>query len=122
MTESWKRSINKMFTCVKYGRSLRVGLVSRRFGSWRGSPVVLNSLRDPPFSLRQLISLGIRPKERRILVVKAAIAYRAAYEPIARRIIEVDTPGTTTPNPARLQYTNIRRPMFPLSLVPRSGR
>jgi len=80
----------------------------------RESLVVLNSLRDPPFSLQQLISLGIRPEERRILVVKAAIAYRAAYEPIARRIIEADTPGTTTPNPARLQYTNIRRPMFPL--------
>jgi len=80
----------------------------------RGSLVLLNSLRDPPFSLQQLISLGIRPEGRRILVVKAAIAYRAAYEPIARRIIEADTPGTTTPSPARLQYTNIRRPMFPL--------
>jgi microcystin degradation protein MlrC len=78
------------------------------------SLVVLNSLRDPPFSLQQLLSLGIAPERQRILVVKAAIAYRAAYEPVARRIIEVDTPGTTTPNPKRLRYKNIRRPMFPL--------
>ena len=80
----------------------------------RGSLVVLNSLRDPPFSLQQLISLGLSPEQQRILVVKAAIAFRAAYEPIAARIIEVDTPGTTTPNPLRLRYRNVRRPLFPL--------
>ena len=54
---------------------------------------MLNSLRTPPFSLGQLTSLGIEPEKCRVLVVKAAVAYKAAYAPIARRIIEVDTPG-----------------------------
>src|SRR5262249_2743189 len=43
--------------------------------------LVLNSQRHPPFSLGQLTCLGIDPKQQRILVVKAAIAYKAAYEP-----------------------------------------
>jgi microcystin degradation protein MlrC len=76
--------------------------------------LVLNSERHPPFSLGQLTCLGIVPQRQRMLVVKAAIAYKAAYGPIAGTIVEVDTPGLTAVNPARFHYRNIRRPMFPL--------
>jgi len=76
--------------------------------------LVLNSLRHPPFSLGQLTCLGIDPQRQRIVVVKAAIAYKAAYLPIAGTIIEVDTPGLTAVNPARFTYRHVRRPMFPL--------
>ena len=76
--------------------------------------VVLNSLRHPPFSLGQLTCLGIRPELQRILVVKAAIAYKAAYAPVAGRVIEVDTPGLTAVNPRRFAYRHIRRPLYPL--------
>ncbi len=47
-------------------------------------------------------------------MVKAAIAYRAAYLPLAGTIIECDTPGITAVNPARFAYKHIRRPLFPL--------
>jgi microcystin degradation protein MlrC len=80
--------------------------------------LVLNSERHPPFSLGQLTCLGIKPEEKRILVVKAAVAYKAAYGPIAGTIIEVDTPGLTAVNPARFVYRNIRRTMFPLDDSP----
>lgn len=76
--------------------------------------LVLNSLRHPPFSLGQLICLGIEPARQRLLVVKAAIAYKAAYAPVARTIIEVDTPGLTAVNPRRFSYRHIRRSLFPL--------
>ena len=76
--------------------------------------VVLNSLRHPPFSLGQLTSLGLHPEQARVLVVKAAVAYKAAYAPVAQRIIEVDTPGLTAANPARFPYQNVRRPILPL--------
>lgn len=56
---------------------------------------MLTSRRTTPNSLHQLISLGIYPEQREILVAEGAIAPRAAYEPIARQIIEVDTPGLT---------------------------
>jgi microcystin degradation protein MlrC len=76
--------------------------------------LVLNSLRTPPFSLGQLTSLGIDPRGARAIVVKAAVAYKAAYAPIAGQIIEVDTPGLTAINPARFEYKRIRRPLYPL--------
>ena len=77
--------------------------------------LVLNSLRHPPFSLVQLTCLGIKPEQQRILVVKAAIAYKAAYVPIAGTIIPVDTPGLTAVNPERFTYRHIRRPLYPLN-------
>ena len=84
-------------------------------GSTRDLPnlLVLTSLRLPPFSLHQLTSCGVYPERQRILVVKAAIAYRAAYGPIAKRIIEVDTGGLTAVNPKRFEYKNAR-PLYGL--------
>ena len=66
--------------------------------------LVVNSLRTPPFSLGQLTSLGIDPARQGIIVVKAAVAYKAAYAPIAGRVIEVDTPGLTGIDPGRFTY------------------
>ena len=80
-----------------------------------GNLLVLNTLRTPPFSLGQLTSLGIDPKAAKAIVVKAAVAYKAAYAPIGGTIIEVDTPGLTAINAARFEYKRIKRPMYPLS-------
>ena len=79
-----------------------------------GNTLVLNTLRTPPFSLGQLTSLGVDPRQAKAIVVKAAVAYKAAYAPIAGEVIEVDTPGLTAINPARFTYQRIRRPMYPL--------
>ncbi len=79
-----------------------------------GTTLVLNSLQTPPFSLGQLTSLGIDPAKARMIVVKAAVAYKAAYAPIAAETIEVDTPGVTAVNPTRFTYRNVPRPMYPI--------
>ncbi len=85
-------------------------------GSTRDLPnlLLVTSERASPNSLHQLISCGVCPERQRILVVKGAIAPRAAYEPIAARIIEVDTPGLTSVNPARYTFKLVRRPLFGL--------
>lgn len=79
-----------------------------------GNLLVVNTLRTPPFSLGQLTSLGIDPRAAKVIVVKAAVAYKAAYAPIGGTIIEVDTPGLTAINAARFTYAHIKRPMYPL--------
>jgi microcystin degradation protein MlrC len=48
------------------------------------------------------------------IVVKAAIAYRAAYGSIAGEIIEVDTPGLTANDPRHFHYARARRPLYPI--------
>lgn len=78
------------------------------------SLLMLTTKQQVPFSLHQLISCGVYPERQRILVVKAAIAFRAAYEPVAKRIIEVDTGGVTAVNPKRFTFKRARRPLFGL--------
>ena len=77
--------------------------------------VVLNSLQTPPFSLGQLTSLGLKPEKAKIIVVKAALAYKAAYAPLSAKIIEVDTPGATAVNPAHFEYRHLRECLYPLA-------
>lgn len=76
-------------------------------GSGGSGLVLLTSRRHPPFSLGQLTSAGIDPAQQRILVVKAAVAFRAAYEPVAGSIVLVDTPGLTAVNPGRFRYRRL---------------
>jgi len=61
-------------------------------------------------------SAGINLDEKRIVVVKSNQAHRASFQPIAAAIIDLDTPGASTPNYARLPYRHLRRPMYPLDL------
>jgi len=76
--------------------------------------MVFTSRRMAPFSLEQLLSLGIHPERKRVLIVKGVIAPRAAYEPVAAEFILVDTPGETADDPALLPYTRRRKPLYPL--------
>jgi len=78
--------------------------------------IVLTSRRMAPFSIEQLLSLGIKPELKSIIIVKGVIAPRAAYEPIAGQIITVDTAGSTSANPANFHYQSRRVPLYPLEL------
>jgi microcystin degradation protein MlrC len=79
-----------------------------------GIKIVLTEIKMPPWNLEQLRAVGIAPEREKIIVVKSAIAFRAAYEPIAGEIIAVDSPGLSTVDLSRFPYRHIRRPMFPL--------
>ena len=78
-----------------------------------GIKIVLTDKKMPPWNLEQLRSLGITPEHQKIVVVKSAVAFRAAYEPIAGEIIEVNSPGLSSIDLTQFEYRNIRRPMFP---------
>ena len=79
----------------------------------KGHTIVLTSLRMAPFSLEQVLSLGIKPERMRILVAKGAIAPMAAYRPISNQLVYVDTPGITSANPFHFNYQYRPRPLFP---------
>jgi microcystin degradation protein MlrC len=78
-----------------------------------GLTVMLTSRRMVPFSLQQLRSCNLDPERFRILVAKGVHAPVAAYAPVCKHLIRVDTPGITSANLARLSYHRRRRPMFP---------
>jgi microcystin degradation protein MlrC len=80
----------------------------------RGVNVLLTERKIPPFDLAQLRGIGIIPEEQQMIVVKSAVAYRAAYLPIASSVIEMDTAGLCTPNLSRFPYQHLCRPIYPL--------
>jgi microcystin degradation protein MlrC len=58
-------------------------------------------------------SMGLEPKQAKIVVVKTPTQFRACYEPFAHKIYEIDTPGVCTTNLRQLDFQRIPRPMFP---------
>lgn len=81
-----------------------------------GVEVVLTSRRVPPFDADHLRAVGIEPAERRILVAKSAVAWRAAFGDVASEAIPVDTPGPCTCRLETLPYERRPRPLWPLDL------
>jgi len=79
----------------------------------RGLTILLTTRRMVPFSIKQLTSCGLDPAAFRILVAKGVHAPVAAYAPVSKHLIRVDTPGVTSADLSRLTYHHRRRPMFP---------
>ena len=75
--------------------------------------VVLTSYRCQAFGLDLFTQLGCDPAQRRLVVVKSSQHFRAAYAPIAERIILVDTPGVVTNDFTKLPFRKIKRPKWP---------
>ena len=79
-----------------------------------GIRILLTSRRTMPFDAEQLRCMGIEPAEQRIIVVKSASAWRAAFESVARHIIFVDTPGVCASNLEHFEYRRRPAPAYPL--------
>jgi microcystin degradation protein MlrC len=82
-----------------------------------GVEVILTELRYQPTDLQIYRSLGIEPSEKQTIVVKSSVHFRAAHGPIAKKIMEVDTPGVTGPDLKRYPFKKVKRPVFPLDEI-----
>ncbi len=80
-----------------------------------GVDVIVISNRLQNTDLQTFLSQGIDPRQRRVVVVKSVHHFRAAYAPIAREVMIVDSGALCTPDPVRLNYTRLRRPIWPLN-------
>jgi len=76
----------------------------------RGVTILLTSVKTPPFDLAQWRSQGIEPSSLSIIGVKAAVAHRRAYDPIAARMLWVDTPGPCSSDLKRFNYRHAKLP------------
>jgi len=79
--------------------------------------ILLTSLPTPPMDRAQWSSQGFAPQTFAFLGVKAAVAHRGAYAPIAERMLWVETPGPCTSHLATLPFQKIHRPIFPLDAL-----
>ena len=58
--------------------------------------------------------VGIEPTEKKIIVLKSAVHFKASFGPMAKKVLDVDTPGYHTMNFESLNFKNISRPIYPL--------
>jgi microcystin degradation protein MlrC len=82
-----------------------------------GVDVVTISNRVQTIDLQVFLSQGIDPTAKSVLVVKSVQHFRAAYGPIAREIVLVDSGGICSPDISRLKFRKLRRPIWPLDGV-----
>lgn len=78
-----------------------------------GHALLLTSRLIMNTSLQQLLSHGIEPRDFRIVVAKGVNGPRAAYTPIARQLLVVDTAGVTTMTVEHLPYNHRHHPIYP---------
>ncbi|MBS7700924.1 MULTISPECIES: M81 family metallopeptidase [unclassified Chelatococcus] len=79
-----------------------------------GIKVLISSRKTPPFDLAQFRSQGIVPEQLKAIGVKAAVAHRRAYDPIAAGSFTVETAGPCTSQIAALPFRRLRPGVFPI--------
>nr|MBC8239436.1 M81 family metallopeptidase [Alphaproteobacteria bacterium] len=79
--------------------------------------IVVISRHQEPNDLACLMSLGIDPFEKRYLMLKSRIHYRAGFRDMAKQVIECAGVGVCTSDYDMLDFKNVRRPIFPLDKI-----
>jgi microcystin degradation protein MlrC len=74
-----------------------------------GVRVVLASKKVQAADQEMFRHLGLEPRRERILGLKSSVHYRADFEPIAREILVVKSPGPALADPAEFKWTKLRK-------------
>ena len=80
-----------------------------------GVEVVMCTTRTQAYGLEVFTHLGIDPRKKKVLVLKSSNHFRAAYEPIAERILHIHSDGLLQrADYAKIPYRRVQRPIWPL--------
>ncbi|MBI4280390.1 MAG: M81 family metallopeptidase [Armatimonadetes bacterium] len=79
-----------------------------------GVEVVVTERRLSPNDPEVLRSVGIEPSQRRVMALKVKGHFRANFEGVMKKVIDVDAPGFSRLDLSGFEYRHVRRPIFPL--------
>lgn len=101
------------------GNGPMLGGLERSFGTSsvlrvQGIDILIVSIAHQILDLAQFQTFGIDPIKARVVALKSMQHFRAAFAPIAGRIIVCDSGALCTTDYAALPYVNVPRPTFPL--------
>ncbi len=65
--------------------------------------------------------LGVEPRRSRILALKSSVHFRADFEPIAKEVLVVKSPGPALADPTEFNWTRLRKGMRTRPLGPAYG-
>ncbi|MEP7328281.1 MAG: M81 family metallopeptidase [Betaproteobacteria bacterium] len=76
--------------------------------------IVVTERPHEPFDLGVFTHAGIDPRQKRYLLLKSRIHYRAGFKPIAAHVVECAGAGVTNADLSVYPYQKLTRPIFPL--------
>ncbi len=91
-----------------------VGLGPSALLQIEGVAVLVTSRAESPIDLNVFRFVGIDPAALKVIALKGKGHFRAAFEPIASRVILVEGPGITGADLSRLPFQHLSRPIWPL--------
>ena len=110
---------------ISNGRFRNKGPMGRGVSMDMGPSVVLDTGRVEiavisrhvePSDLNCLLSLGIDPMQKRYVMLKSRIHWRAGLGAMAKAVVDCAGIGVCTSNYGELTFRNVRRPIYPLDL------
>lgn len=112
--------------CLTNGRFIAYGPmgggIERNYGPSMvfrvgGIDIIVITNNGQAVDLAQFTSLGVDPARYRAVAVKSMQHFRAAFEPIAREVILVDTGALCSEIYTPELFTKVRRPIWPLDAI-----
>lgn len=82
-----------------------------------GIDVIVCTNRMQTTDLNAFLSQGLDPRSCSVVVVKSSHHFRAAFEPISRKVIVVDSGSLCSHDFTRFAFENLRRPIWPLDAL-----
>ncbi|HRH85967.1 MAG TPA: M81 family metallopeptidase [Rubrivivax sp.] len=76
--------------------------------------IVLFSRHVEPFDVNTLLSVGIDPMQKRYVMLKSRIHWRAGMGHLARAVVECAGVGVCTSDYGQHRFERLRRPIYPL--------
>jgi microcystin degradation protein MlrC len=74
-----------------------------------GVRVVLASKKCQAADQEMFRHVGVEPREQRLLALKSSVHFRADFQPIAREVLVVKSPGPALADPSEFQWTKLRK-------------
>ncbi len=83
-----------------------------------GIDVIVCTNRMQTTDLQAFLSQGVDPRTCSVVAVKSSHHFRAAFQPISRKVIVADSGSLCSHDYRRFSYAKLRRPIWPLDDLP----
>ncbi len=79
-----------------------------------GIEIIVPENRMQPIDAEIFRRVGIEPSEKKIIVLKSVVHFKASFGPMAKKILAVNTPAYASMDFESLNFKHIQRPIYPL--------
>jgi len=79
--------------------------------------IIIISRHQEPYDISCLLSAGVTPTEKRYIILKSRVHWRAGLGSLARQVVECAGVGVATSDYSQLEFKHVQRPIYPLDAI-----